>query len=470
MYVKRKTLKSFLTLSSYLRQNPSLEPFNARWSKEKANTPKGRQTRRSASSASTSAAAAAAVSDDSEEDVDIPPDELPAADFFAQDDDIEDIVEPELVFVEDNEEEIVFHLNLQSDCEQVRGEKSKRESKGVQVDVGITSELKDLRRENLQLKIQLSLHSADSRSGPRQFEYLTNTEEKFQFYIGLKREQFETVFQFLEPDIYSMKMWDPVPEKRKHVQPRKHDLKFQLGLTLLRLRRGYSLTDLAYQFRMSKNQVGNIFITFIQLLYMKFGEMKAQMFVPQSYHEPVPPAFRNPLLSKVRIVIDCTEFPIESSKDYKQQGNLYSSYKNCTTAKVLTGVAPCGALMYASEAFEGSISDRDIITRSDFLDYIGPGDVVCADKGFTIHDLLGEKGATLVIPPFRQSGQDELNPQQLMLTKIIARARIHIERNNERIKNFQLLGHKIPSHLIPLLSQIVFVVGCLVNFQEPLCI
>ena len=283
----------------------------------------------------------------------------------------------------------------------------------------------------------------------------------------MKREQFETVFQFLEPDIYNLKMWDPDPEKRKHVSPRKHDLKFQLGLTMLRLRQGYSLKDMGYQFRMSKNQVGNIFITFIQLMYKKFGEMKAMMFVPQSYHEPVPPVFRNPLLSKVRVVIDCTEFPIESSKDYKQQGNLYSSYKNCTTAKVLTGVAPSGALMYASEAFEGSISDRDIITKSDFLDHIGSGDVILADRGFTIHDLLGKKGATLVIPPFL-AGQEELTPEQLMMTKIIARARIHIERYNDRIKNFQLLAHKIPSHLIPLLSQIVFVVCCLVNFQEPL--
>ena len=167
-------------------------------------------------------------------------------------------------------------------------------------------------------------------------------------------------------------------------------------------------------------------------------------------------------------MIDCTEFKVESSTDYKQQGNLFSTYKSHTTAKVLIGVAPSGGAMYCSEAFEGSISDREIITKSDFLSFIDSGDVVCADKGFTIHDLLAKKGATLVLPPFRRN-QAEFTPEQLAMTKIVARARIHIERYNARVKDFRLLDGKIPQTLLPLLSQIVFVVCCLVNFQEPLC-
>ena len=221
------------------------------------------------------------------------------------------------------------------------------------------------------------------------------------------------------------------------------------------------------QFKMGEDTLSCAFVTFIQFMYNKFSAMKKLMFVPQSRHNPVPLAFRNPLLSKVRIVVDCTEFPVESSKDCRQQGNLYSSYKSRTTAKVLFGVAPCGSLMYCSMAFEGSISDRAIITKSDFLDYIEEGDIVCADKGFTVHDILAEKGATLVIPPFNRHGQ--LSEEQLALTKLIARARIHIERYNDRVKNFRLLGHIIPQSLLPLLSQIVFVTCCIVNFQEPLC-
>ena len=44
--------------------------------------------------------------------------------------------------------------------------------------------------------------------------------------------------------------------------------------------------------------------------------------------------------------------------------------------------------MFVSDCFEGSISDKQITRKSGFLDKILPGDVVLADRGFTIHDLL----------------------------------------------------------------------------------
>ena len=103
----------------------------------------------------------------------------------------------------------------------------------------------------------------------------------------------------------------------------------------------------------------------------------------------------------VRVVIDCVEFRCESSRDYKQQGNLYSTYKSHTTVKALTGCAPNGSLMFVSHAFEGSISDRAITEQSGFLDYIEANDTVLADNGFTIHDLLDERDANLIIPPFK---------------------------------------------------------------------
>ena len=46
------------------------------------------------------------------------------------------------------------------------------------------------------------------------------------------------------------------------------------------------------------------------------------------------------------------EIYIESSKNYKQQGNKYSTYKGRTTAKFLIGVTPSGAVCYVGEGFE----------------------------------------------------------------------------------------------------------------------
>ena len=75
-------------------------------------------------------------------------------------------------------------------------------------------------------------------------------------------------------------------------------------------------------------------------------------------------------------------------------------YKSHTTAKALIAVAPSGAFMFVSDCFEGSISDREIVKKSGFLDYIEENDLVLADRGFNIEDLLLEKRASLEIPPF----------------------------------------------------------------------
>ena len=37
---------------------------------------------------------------------------------------------------------------------------------------------------------------------------------------------------------------------------------------------------------------------------------------------------------------------------------------------------------------------------SGFLDFLNPGDVVMADRGFLIKELLNERHVKLIIPPF----------------------------------------------------------------------
>ena len=143
----------------------------------------------------------------------------------------------------------------------------------------------------------------------------------------------------------------------------------------------------------------------------------------------------------------------------------FSHYKSRPTAKVLIGVNPHGGAIFISDAYEGSISDYAIIEKSGFLDFIEAGDVVCGDRGFTIENLLIEKHATLVMPPFKGK-KAALSIEEEAATRVIARGRIHIERFNERMKTFRFLSGPFPQRKISLLSQACFVIGCLANFSR----
>ena len=62
-----------------------------------------------------------------------------------------------------------------------------------------------------------------------------------------------------------------------------------------------------------------------------------------------------------------------------------------------------------------------------FLDKLLPGDVVMADRGFTVNESVGLKQAKLIIPAFTK-GRSQLDPVDVEKTRGIASVRIHVER------------------------------------------
>ena len=136
--------------------------------------------------------------------------------------------------------------------------------------------------------------------------------------------------------------------------------------------------------------------------------------------------------------------------------------------KALIAVTPKGAACFISDLYEGSVSDVDIFEKCGIIKHIEPGDVLLVDKGFTVQDLLLSQQATVKILAFLGK-RDSITAEE-MSTWQIAKARIHVERFNERLKKFKLVGRIIPLSLNPVASQMVYVACCLVDFQSSLCI
>lgn len=239
----------------------------------------------------------------------------------------------------------------------------------------------------------------------------------------------------------------------------------QLLIVLMKLKLNLRDIDLAHRFCVSRSTISNIFNTLVhalhEMLYVGVvdtcfpSQLKCKGSMPKSFAE----------FSSARASMDAIETTQDIPGHLDTQAMAYSSYKSRHTVKAVTCVAPNGAVTYCSPLYPGSTSDVAIVRHSKVLEKFKPGDLILADKGFTIHDQLPQ-GVCLNIPAFLSS-RGQFTKKEAELCYKIARARIHVERANERIKNFEILRH-IPATYRPLSTKIFQLCSSLVNLQAPL--
>lgn len=112
---------------------------------------------------------------------------------------------------------------------------------------------------------------------------------------------------------------------------------------------------------------------------------------------------------KVTVVIDCFEVFIERPSNLLARAQTFSSYKHHNTIKVLIGITPQGTISFVSQAWGGRTSDKFLTEKCGFLKNLLPGDLVMADRGFTISESVAMTHAKLVILAFTK-GKKQLDP------------------------------------------------------------
>lgn len=238
----------------------------------------------------------------------------------------------------------------------------------------------------------------------------------------------------------------------------------QILLTLMKLRNNFPHFDLAVKFNCSKGTVSNVVVTWINVLHaILFTKCMGNIPTRDKNQKCLPGAFKS--FPNCRIIIDCTEvYTVVSRQSMNIQRDIYSSYKNRNTWKALVGIAPNGVVTFVSRLFPGSTSDKMITLNSGLLEKLVPGDLIIADKGFLIRDILPH-GVSLNIPPFLHTPQ--FTPDQIVQTEIIAKARIHVERAIQRIICFNIINF-IPFTMLKQAESIFQLVAALTNLQPPL--
>ena len=72
----------------------------------------------------------------------------------------------------------------------------------------------------------------------------------------------------------------------------------------------------------------------------------------------------------------------------------FSSYKSNYTVKFLIGITPQGIISFVSKAWGGGTSDKFLTENCRILKNILRGDLVLADRGFTIRKSYVPSGPT----------------------------------------------------------------------------
>lgn len=317
------------------------------------------------------------------------------------------------------------------------------------------NELYNLRKENKAMKAKIE--ELDNRLAHFRFSFdfsfIQDSNEKIFAHTGLpSKDIFYIVLNTLSKlEFQYVCGWNPTTITKTN----------QLLMTLMKLRMDLCHFDLAERFKCSIATVSNIVRTWIIAMHEIFF-LQLMKAMPSRRHNKgtMPVVFKE--FSQCRVVLDCTEMFTDKPKKMIQQKSIYSPYKHHVTFKPLLGIAPNGVLTYASRFYPGSTSDKKIVEHCGITDQLDIGDCILADKGFLVKDVL-PYGVYLNVPPFLTTPQ--FTREQVRRTEVIARARIHIERAINKVKNFKILKY-IPSEMFPIASEVFQVCVALTNFQH----
>ena len=101
-----------------------------------------------------------------------------------------------------------------------------------------------------------------------------------------------------------------------------------------------------------------------------------------------------------------------------------------------------------SQAWGGRVSDKTITQECGLLSKLLPGDLILADRGFNIMELVDQYKAKVELPAFTK-GKSQLSAEEVKQSRELARVRIHVERLIGMVKQkYSILDGTLPISFI----------------------
>ncbi|XP_064458895.1 uncharacterized protein LOC135369175 isoform X2 [Ornithodoros turicata] len=236
-------------------------------------------------------------------------------------------------------------------------------------------------------------------------------------------------------------------------------------LTFMKLYHNLTYSALGVIFRIHRTTVAKIFKLSVCILSEILG---------QATYWPEKEEVLNNITSHfkgytdTRVVLDCTEVPLQRPKDLNSRILTYSHYKRTYTAKILVGETPGGMISFVSKGYGGKASDSLITDESEVLALCEPyTDAVMADKGFLIDKQCEDARVTLYRPPFLGK-KGQLSERAALQNQSIAAARVHVERAIQRMKVFKILREPFDADMLPYFDKVITIIAGIVNLSRPI--
>ncbi len=134
----------------------------------------------------------------------------------------------------------------------------------------------------------------------------------------------------------------------------------QLFATLMRLRLGLLLNDLADRFYVSSSLMSCIITTWVFLMVKVLAPLNPAPDI-NVINQTLPRQFTK--FENVHFIIDCTELFIETPSNFTAQSLTWSSYKYHNTVKLSIAISPTGLIACVSDAWGGRTSDGTITEK-----------------------------------------------------------------------------------------------------------
>lgn len=296
------------------------------------------------------------------------------------------------------------------------------------------------------------------------------------FYTGFESaDAFRMLFEFLQPKAMKMHYWRGLKNTSKNLcfvrdlrnnNLRALTLEQELLVTMMRLKVGLLVHDLAFRFNVTEGLISTVFFTWIRLFSKKLSWL---ITWPERHiiKRNLPSMFRK-YYTKCVVIIGCSEIFIQTSTSLDVAAMCWSNYKHHSTVKYLVCITPNGGISYVSDCYGGRASDKFIVEDSGFLKKLRPGDQIMADRGFKIHDTLAFWQCSLTIPPSKHRNL-QMTSSNVKSTSKIANVRIYVEQAIKRMKVFHIIQNELSVNLLPLVDDIVVSICALTNLLPPLC-